>query len=112
MKLTEMGLAQVVDLDQNTFEDMTKVLNAGDVANMTTVLELTYHQLAQRKDGVIDLVTTGKRKKDDPEVKSALEGLYAEMTKIELKVTHLKTRSKELTAQWKTTVETPVDTSV
>lgn len=103
-----LSLGAVIDLDQDKFEEEVKTRTLGEINNLILVLEHTYHDLCVRKDGVIDLVTTGKRKKDDPEVKTALEGLYAEMTKIELKVTHLKTRAGELTKQWKTTVDTSV----
>ena len=38
----------------------------------------------------------GEYKKDDKVIKEALEGLYAEMTKIEQKVTFLKSKKKDL----------------
>lgn len=109
MLISDESLGGLVDLDQTEFEQrVVSDCNLGSVNNLTLVLENTYHLLRSQKDSIIDLVTSGKRKKDDPEVNTALSGLYAEMTKIELKVTFLKTRAKELSKAWKT----PVDTSV
>lgn len=102
------ALGEVIDLDQTQFEEMTSTYNLGDIKNLILVLENTYNYLRINKDGIIDLVTKGVRKKDDPEVVRALNGLYAEMTKIELKVTHLKTRAEDLSKVWKNTVDTTV----
>lgn len=105
----DVGLGVLIDQDQTTFEEeTTKDLFLGDVNNLILVLENTYHLLRTQKDGVIDLVSKGQRKRDDPEVLSTLNGLYAEMTKIELKVTYLKTKRDDLTKKWKDTVDTSV----
>lgn len=104
----EKALGEVIDLDQTEFEKMVSTYNQGNLNNLILVLENTYNLLRSQKDAIIHLVTSGKRKKDDPQVTTALNGLYAEMTKIELKVTHLKTRVADLSKQWKNTVDTSV----
>lgn len=62
--------------------------------NLILMLSATYQDLRQRKEAVLDLVFTGKKTKE--EVKPVLESLYAEMVKLELKIVHLKHRSKDL----------------
>lgn len=89
-------LGRVIDLP---FEDFKKELevqkvNIGVNNNLILLLTSTYNDLRNRKEAVLDLVFTGKKSKD--EVKPALEGLYAEMTKLEQKITYLKERSKKL----------------
>ena len=89
-------LGRVIDLP---FEDFKKELevqkvNIGVNNNLILLLTSTYNDLRNRKEAVLDLVFTGKKSKD--EVKPSLEGLYAEMTKLEQKITYLKERSKKL----------------
>ena len=89
-------LGRVIDLP---FEDFKKELevqkvNIGVNNNLILLLTSTYNDLRNRKEAVLDLVFTGKKSKD--EVKPSLEGLYAEMTKLEQKIIYLKERSKKL----------------
>lgn len=89
-------LGRVIDLP---FEDFKKELevqkvNIGVNNNLILLLTSTYNDLRSRKEAVLDLVFTGKKSKE--EVQSALEGLYAEMTKLEQKIVYLKERSKKL----------------
>lgn len=89
-------LGRVIDLP---FEDFKKELevqkvNIGVNNNLILLLTSTYNDLRNRKEAVLDLVFTGKNTKE--EVQSALEGLYAEMTKLEQKIVYLKERSKKL----------------
>ena len=89
-------LGRVIDLP---FEDFKKELevqkvNIGVNNNLILLLTSTYNDLRNRKEAVLDFVFTGKKSKD--EVKPVLEGLYAEMTKLEQKITYLKERSKKL----------------
>lgn len=92
------SIAQVVDAPQDQFEQeiIDQHVNVGQLQNMIILLESIYGQFCVQKDMVVNSVVRGERTKDDPQVKSTLEGLYAEMTKIELKVTFLKNRRKEL----------------
>lgn len=102
------SIAQVVDAPQKQFEQeiIDQHVNVGQLQNMVILLESIYGQLCVQKDMVVNSVTRGERSKDDPQVKSTLEGLYAEMTKIELKVTFLKDRRKELIPGLKTLIDT------
>lgn len=89
-------LGCIIDLP---FEDFKikleeQKVNIGVNNNLILLLSATYNDLRQRKEAVLDLVFTGNKSKE--EVKFALEGLYAEMTKLEQKITYLKERSKKL----------------
>ena len=95
-KKEQSMLGHIIDLP---FEDFKKELevqkvNIGVNNNLILLLTSTYNDLRNRKEAVLDLVFTGKKSKD--EVKPVLEGLYAEMTKLEQKITYLKERSKKL----------------
>lgn len=91
-------LGKIIDLSLEDFEKELKEqkVNIGTMNNLILNLEGAYFELRTRKDGVLDLVFKGGKSKDDPEIKKALDGLYAEMTKIEQKITYLKQRVKEL----------------
>ena len=91
-------IGKIVDLSLEDFEKELKIqkVNIGTINNLILNLEGAYYELRVRKDKVMDLVLSRTKSKDDPEVKRVLDGLYAEMTKIEQKVVYLKQRSKEL----------------
>lgn len=95
---TQSMLGAIIDMPQEQFEEelIKQKTNIGTVNNLILTLESVYGDFRQRKDSVLDLVFKGVKDKDDPEVKKALDGLYAEMTKLELKITHLKNRQKDL----------------
>lgn len=95
---TQSMLGAIIDMPQEQFEEelIKQKTNIGTVNNLILTLESVYGDFRQRKDSVLDLVFKGVKDKDDPEVKKALDGLYAEMTKLELKITHLKKRQKDL----------------
>ena len=103
-------VAYTVDMPQDLFEEeiVRQKTNVGQISSMILMFEALYEQLRANKDAVIDLVAKGYRAKEDPEVTKTLNGLYAEMTKLEMKVTYLKTRRQELI----TSSEAPVDTTV
>jgi len=83
-------IGKMIDMPIEDFKkeliEVQKV-NVGTVHNLILNLEMWYADLRQRKDGVLDLVF--KKEK-------AIEGLYAEMTKIEEKVVWLKEYEKTL----------------
>lgn len=91
-------IGKIIDLSLEDFERelIEQKVNIGTMNNLILYLESIYHDLRMRKEAVIDLVFKGGRQKDDPEIKKSLEGLYAVMTKIELKVTYLKQRVADL----------------
>lgn len=89
-------LGRVIDLpfDQFVKELDEQKVSIGVNNNLILLLSATYNDLRTRKEAVLDLVFTGKNTKE--EVKPVLEGLYAEMTKLEQKIVYLKERSKKL----------------
>lgn len=89
-------LGRVIDLPFEEFKKELEVqkVNIGVNNNLILLLTSTYNDLRSRKEAVLDLVFTGKNTKE--EVKPSLEGLYAEMTKLEQKIVYLKERSKKL----------------
>lgn len=94
----ETMLGAIIDLPYEEFKvklEEQKV-NIGIMNNIILSMESAYYELKLRKERILVLIFKGIRDREDPEVKKALEGLYAEMTKIELKVTYLKQRVGEL----------------
>lgn len=95
-QLTMIG--KIVDLSLEDFEKelVSQKVNIGTINNLILNLEGVYYELRVRKDAVLGLIFKGISDKDDPEIKKCIDGLYAEMTKVEQKITFLKQRSKEL----------------
>lgn len=89
-------LGQIVDMPFEQFKEevVKQKVSIGVINNLILMLSSAYHELKNRKEAVLDLVFTNKKTKE--EVKPALDGLYAEMTKLEQKITYLKERSKDL----------------
>lgn len=91
-------VGKIIDLPLDDFkrEVEEQKLNVGMTHNVRISLTGIYNDLCVRKDKVIELVTTKQRKSDDPEVVKVLNGLYAEMLKVEEKVTFLVEREERL----------------
>ena len=91
-------IGRIIDLPLEDFEKelIRQKVNIGTINNLILNLEGAYFELRTRKDAVINLVFKTGKSKDDPEIKKSLDGLYAEMIKVEQKITYLKQRSKEL----------------
>lgn len=91
-------MGKIIDLPLDEFkaELIKQKVNIGTMNNLILNLESIYYDLRRRKDAVLDLVYKGMRKKEDQEVQKSLDGIYAEMTKIEQKVTYLKETVKKL----------------
>ena len=91
-------IGKIVDMSLNDFEKelIKQKVNVGTINNLILNLEGAYYELRTRKDAVLKLVSDGIRSKDDPEIEKTVAGLYAEMIKVEQKITFLKQRSKEL----------------
>jgi len=98
VKQYQTTMGQIIDLPLEEFkaELIKQKVNIGTMNNLILNLEAIYFDLRQRKEAVLDLVFKGLRDKEDPEVKKSLDGLYAEMTKVEQKVVYLKEVTKEL----------------
>lgn len=97
-KSQETLIGRIVDLPLEDFEKelIKQKVNIGTINNLILNLEGAYYELRTRKDAILDLVFKGGKSKDDPEIKKSLDGLYAEMIKIEQKITYLKQRSETL----------------
>lgn len=95
---TSSMISKIVDMSLEDFERelIEQKVNIGVINNLILNLEGVYYELRVRKDAVLGLVFKGVKSKDDPEIKKCIDGLYAEMTKTEQKITYLKQRSKEL----------------
>lgn len=91
-------IGAIVDMSLSDFERELKrqKANLGTINNLILHLEAVYADLRSRKDGVLDLVFKQGHSKDEPNIKKALEGLYAEMTKTEQKIVYLKQKREKL----------------
>ena len=91
-------IGKIIDLPLEDFEKelIEQKVNIGTINNLILNLESIYCVLRVRKDAILDLVFKGIKSKDDPEIQKSLDGLYAEMIKVEQKITYLKQRSKDL----------------
>ena len=89
-------LGKIVDMSLEDFEKELKEqkVNIGTINNLILNLEGVYYELRTRKDAVLKMKFEGAV--DTDTTKSALNGLYAEMIKVEQKITYLKQRRKEL----------------
>lgn len=98
VKPEQSMVGKIIDLPLEDFkrEVEEQHLNVGMTHNVRLSLVGIYNDLCVRKDKVIELVTTKQRKNDDPEVVKVLNGLYAEMLKVEEKVTFLTEREERL----------------
>lgn len=98
VKPEQSMVGKIIDLPLEDFkrEVEEQHLNVGMTHNVRIALVGIYSDLCVRKDNVINLVTTKQRKNDDPEVVKVLNGLYAEMLKVEEKVTFLTEREERL----------------
>ena len=91
-------LGKIIDLSLEDFENelIEQKVNIGTMNNLILNLEGAYFELRTRKDAVLDLVFKGGKDKDDLDIKNALDGLYAEMVKVEQKIVYLKQRVEKL----------------
>lgn len=97
-KSIQSMIGAIVDMSLSDFEKELKrqKANLGTINNLILHLEAVYADLRSRKDGVLDLVFKQGHSKDEPNIKKALEGLYAEMTKTEQKIVYLKQKREKL----------------
>lgn len=94
----ESMIGKIIDLSLEDFKEelVRQKVNIGTINNLILNLESVYYELRMRKEGVMNLVFTGVRNKEDPLIKKSLDGLYSEMIKVEQKITYLKERHSEL----------------
>ena len=89
-------IGTIVDLPLADFEKelVRQKVNIGTINNLILNLEGAYNELRMRKDAIINMKFRGTLV--ESHANSMLKGLYAEMIKVEQKITYLKQRSKEL----------------
>lgn len=89
-------IGKIIDLPLADFEEELKRqrVNIGTINNLILNLEGAYYELRTRKDSVLKM--SFEDKIDKAQAQDTLNGLYAEMIKVEQKITYLKQRSKEL----------------
>ena len=89
-------IGKIVDLPLEDFEKelVRQKVNIGTINNLILNLESVYYELRTRKDAILKMNFEGTLEKD--KAQEAISGLYAEMIKVEQKITYLKQRSKEL----------------
>lgn len=93
------ALGQIVDLPIEDFKEAVEEqgMNVGTSNNLILCLESTYNELNRRKESLLFIVFQKKSKKEDTTKEvSAIQGVYAELVKIEEKVTFLKNRVSKL----------------
>lgn len=89
-------IGKIIDLPLEKFKEelIIQKVNIGTINNLIIHLGSMYYELRHRKDSIIKSVTGGRISVEDG--KKAVMGLYAEMQKIEDKVTYLKEVSKSM----------------
>ena len=89
-------IGAIIDLPLAEFEKelIEQKVNIGTVNNLILNLESMYFELRTRKDAI--LKKSFEHTLDSGEARVVVNGLYAEMIKIEQKITYLKQRRKEL----------------
>lgn len=90
-------IGKIIDLPMEDFERelVEQKVNIGTMNNLILNLEAIYFDLRHRKDVILSSIFEGRLEKD-AETEKAINGLYAEMTKLEQKITYLKAKVKEL----------------
>ena len=91
-------IGAIIDMPLEEFKEelVKQKTNVGTMRNLIMYFNSIYADLKTRKDGIMNLVIKEGHSKDEPEIKNELNGLYAEMVKIEEKTVYLNQRVKEL----------------
>lgn len=89
-------IGAIVDMSLEDFEKglIKQKVNIGTINNLILNLEGAYNELRVRKDAILKSSFEGTIERVQAE--KTVSGLYAEMIKLEQKITYLKQRSKEL----------------
>lgn len=87
----------IVDMSLEEFEAelVRQEANVGVMNNLKLNLSGVYNELVVRKDHIIQRVISGEIEKT-PEIEKTLNGLYAEMIKVEQKAVYLTQKVNEL----------------
>ena len=105
----QSNLGRIIDLPFEEFkkEIVEQKVPIGVLTNIKLNFFGAFSELGVRKDNIIKQITSGELSKDDPKVTNVLNGLYAEMTKIEQKSLFLTERIKDLADVDKGVVDSP-----
>lgn len=97
-ELMQSAVGVLIDMPLEDFKTqvVNQKINVGTLNGLCVYFSSLYAELKGRKDAVMNLVFEKGYSKDDPDIKNTLNGLYAEMVKIEDKVVFMKQRVKEL----------------
>lgn len=89
-------IGAIIDLSLEDFEKelVKQKVNIGTMNNLILNLEGAYFELRTRKDAILKATFEGTITKT--ESNNVLNGIYAEMIKLEQKIVYLKQRVKEL----------------
>ena len=89
-------IGKIIDLPMEDFERelVEQKVNIGTMNNLILNLEAIYFDLRQRKDVLMQSVFEGRLTKEETD--EPIKGIYAEMIKLEQKITYLKVKVKEL----------------
>ena len=89
-------IGYIVDMPFEDFKEelVKQKVSVGVMNNLILLMESIYFDFRNRKEALIKLVFENRLTKEETE--KAINGLYAEMTKLEQKIVYLKDRVKEL----------------
>lgn len=89
-------IGKIIDLPMEDFECelVRQKVNVGTMNNLILNLEAIYFDFRQRKDVLMQSVFEGRLTKEETD--EPIKGIYAEMIKLEQKITYLKAKVKEL----------------
>lgn len=96
MDKKKVTLGEIVDFPIDDFRKsiVNEKVSVGVINNLIHVMSGAYYDLVHRKNAVLDMLKKGEISKKEAEY--TIQGIYAELTKLEQKITYLKERSKEL----------------
>lgn len=103
-------IGRIIDMSLEEFENelVRQKANVGVMNNLKLNLVGVYNELVVRKDHIVKRIIDKEIEKT-PEVEKTLNGLYAEMIKVEQKATFLTQRVNELLKLEDTTANGEVD---
>lgn len=85
------GLGVLIDCPMEDFEEAVSSYNVGVINNLVLTLTGVYQELSGRQEAIMASPHLSLEDKE-----KSVKGLFAEMVKIEQKVTYLRNRSKDL----------------
>lgn len=96
----EVKYSDLIDSNLDDFSSHLMQFNYGSLQGLYNLMNVTYNDLSQRKDGLIRL--SSQPGSDKEEIANAVNGVYSILLKIEEKMTIIKNRMEELKGQFDT----------